>query len=84
MLTQNTPTCPCAAERKRRAREGDPSRIQASPVLPTPFGEDPSELLERTLAYERLVSGHESVLGDAPPAYDAGPTHAPRPAVISV
>jgi len=83
MLTQNTPTCPCAAERKRRAREGDPSRIVASPVLPTPFGEDPSELLERTLAYERLVSGHASVLGDAPPAYDAGPTHAPQPAVIS-
>lgn len=49
-----------------------------------PFGEEPNELLERTLAYERLVSGHESVLGDAPPAYDPGPLPPLHPAVISV
>ena len=81
------PSCPCAAERKRRARESDRSRVEASPVLPAPpFGIDPSELLERTLVYERLVSGHESVLGDAPPAYDAGPSHphAPPGSDISV
>jgi len=88
-LAPPVPSCPCAAERKRRAREGDRSRVEASPVLPAPpFGmDDPHELLERTLVYERLVSGHESVLGDAPPAYDAGPhphPHAPHPSVISV
>lgn len=89
-LAPPAPSCPCAAERKRRAREGDRSRVEASPVLPaSPFGmDDPHELLERTLVYERLVSGHESVLGDAPPAYDAGPphphAHAPHPSVISV
>jgi len=81
-LAPPAPSCPCAAERKRRAREGaDQSRVEASPVIPAPpFDVDPSELLERTLVYERLVSGHESVLGDAPPAYDAGP----HPSVISV
>jgi hypothetical protein len=79
VLTPPTPSCPCAAERKRR------SRVEASPVIATPFGEDPNELLERTLAYERLVSGHESVLGDAPPAYDARPAHhATHASVISV
>lgn len=79
MLTPPAFSCPCAAERKRRAR------LDASPALPAPFGgEDPNELLERTLVYERLVSGHESVLGDAPPAYDAEPVHppAPHPSVI--
>ena len=77
MLTRPAFSCPCAAERKRRGRERDRARLDASPVLPAPFGgEDPNELLERTLVYERLVSGHESVLGDAPPAYDA---HAPAP-----
>jgi arrestin-related trafficking adapter 3/6 len=88
VLTPRAPSCPCAAERKRRSRVGDRSRVEASPVMPTPFGEDPNELLERTLAYERLVSGHESVLGDAPPAYDAASAHqhhhAPHASVISV
>jgi len=41
-------------------------------MSPVQFGDVPNELLERTLAYERLVSGHESALGDAP-AYDPGP-----------
>ena len=45
-------------------------------MSPAQFGEVPNDVLERTLAYERLVSGHESVLGDAPPPYDAGPTRA--------
>ena len=48
---------------------------------PQQFGGVPSDVLERTLAYERLVSGHESVLGDAPPAYDPGPM---RAAVVAV
>ena len=63
VLKPTTPSCPCAEERKRR------SQIEVCPDIPAPFGEDPNELIERTLAYERLVSGHESVLGDAPPAY---------------
>ncbi len=78
MLTPPAFSCPCVAERKRRGR--DRARLDANPVLPAPFGgEDPNELLERTLVYERLVSGHESVLGDAPPAYDPEPVHAPAP-----
>ncbi|KAI0248701.1 hypothetical protein BJV78DRAFT_1233666 [Lactifluus subvellereus] len=76
-------TCPCAAERRRRARKTNKAQVGASPVTPTPLAEEPSALFERTLAYERLVSGHESVLGDAPPAYDAGPADAPRSAVLS-
>ncbi|KAI0306930.1 hypothetical protein B0F90DRAFT_1683622 [Multifurca ochricompacta] len=81
-LVQPTLTCPCAAERERREREGTRLGVESSPVLPTAFGGVPNELLERTLAYERLVSGNESVLGDAPPAYDAGPDHALRPAAV--
>ena len=50
-------------------------------MSPVQFGDVPNELLERTLAYERLVSGHESALGDAPPAYDPGPM---RTAVLAV
>jgi hypothetical protein len=85
MLAQNRPDCPCAAERQRREREvGDRSSVEASRVSPTPLEEEPSELLGRTLAYERLVSGRESALGDAPPAYEARPTNAPHPQVISV
>ena len=74
-------TCPCAAERARRAREGNTPRVDAHLMSPAQFGEVPNDLLERTLAYERLVSGHESVLGDAPPAYDPGPM---RTAAVSV
>ncbi|KAH9062207.1 hypothetical protein EDB87DRAFT_1559472 [Lactarius vividus] len=80
MQASATPACPCAAERKRRAREGNTPRID-SLMSPVEFGEVPSDVLERTLAYERLVSGHESVLGDAPPAYDPGPM---RAAVVAV
>jgi hypothetical protein len=61
-------TCPCAAERRRRALRTH--RSQASPVSPTRLAEAPNVLFERTLAYERLVSGHEGVMGDAPPAYE--------------
>ena len=75
-----TPECPCVAERERRAREGNTPRFP-NWLSPAVFGEVPNDLLERTLAYERLVSGHENVLGDAPPAYDAGPM---RAAVVSV
>ena len=81
MQAPRIPVCPCAAERKRRACEGNTPMIGASCMSPPQFGEVPRDLLERTLAYERLVSGHESVLGDAPPAYDAGPM---RAAVVSV
>ncbi|KAH8988637.1 hypothetical protein EDB92DRAFT_1800510 [Lactarius akahatsu] len=80
MHASQTPACPCAAERTRRAREGNTPRIDSS-MSPVEFGEVPSDVLERTLAYERLVSGHESVLGDAPPAYDPGPM---RAAVVAV
>jgi hypothetical protein len=80
MQASQTPECPCVAERARRAREGNTPRF-ANLISPALFGEVPNDLLERTLAYERLVSGHESVLGDAPPAYDAGPM---RAAVVSV
>jgi len=75
-----TPVCPCVAERERRAREGNTPRF-LNWISPAVFGEVPNDVLERTLAYERLVSGHESVRGDAPPAYDAGPV---RSAVVSV
>jgi len=81
MRAPQTPVCPCAAERKRRLREGNTPRIGANSMSPPQFGEVPRDVLERTLAYERLVSGHESVLGDAPPAYDAGPM---RAAVVTV
>lgn len=75
MQAAQAPACPCPAERTRRAREGNTPRVDANYLMsPAQFGEVPNDLLERTLAYERLVSGHESVLGDAPPAYDAGPT----------
>jgi len=99
MRAPQTPACPCAAERERRARKGGAHRprgytIEASPatVFPAPpFGELASDVLEGTLAYERLVSGHEGVLGDAPPAYNAEPVPAPptmhaalHPTVISV
>jgi hypothetical protein len=86
MLAQNTPDCPCAAERKRLEREGgDRSPVNASQLSPAPIEEEPNELsLDRTLAYERLVSGRESVLGDAPPAYEARPTYSPHPTIISV
>jgi len=76
MQAPQTPVCPCGAERERRAREGNTPRVDPRLMAPARFGEVPNDLLERTLAYERLVSGHESVLGDAPPAYDAGPMHA--------
>jgi hypothetical protein len=75
-------TCPCAAERRRRARKSNISQVEANPVDPTRLAEERSTLFERTLAYERLVSGLESVLGDAPPAYDAGTTHTPCSAVL--
>lgn len=81
MHAPQTPACPCGAERERRAREGNTPRVGANLMSPAQFGEVPNDVLERTLAYERLVSGHESVLGDAPPPYDAGPM---RPVVASV
>ncbi len=81
MRTPQTPACPCGAERDRRAREGNTPRVDANTMSPVQFGDVPNELLERTLAYERLVSGHESALGDAPPAYDPGPM---RTAVVAV
>lgn len=80
LQASQTPECPCVAERVRRAREGNTPRF-ANFMSPALFGEVPNDQLERTLAYERLVSGHENVLGDAPPAYDAGPM---RAAVVSV
>jgi len=92
MLAPQAPTCPCAAERERRARKGSGGHrarsftIEASPptVFPAPpFGEVPRDLLERTLAYERLVSGSEGVLGDAPPAYNAEPAPAMHAALHS-
>ena len=74
--------CPCVPERERRTREGNTPMVGPwSTSPPQQFGGVPSDVLERTLAYERLVSGHESVLGDAPPAYDPGPM---RAAVVAV
>jgi hypothetical protein len=88
MMTQHTPVCPCVEKRRRKREGGDRSPVDANRVSPLPLEEDPSELLHRTLAYERLVSGHENPLGDAPPAYQAGsgpgPIYAPHPTVISV
>lgn len=86
MMAQHMPVCPCVERRKRRECEGgDRSPVDANRVSPLPLDEDPNELLHRTLAYERLVSGHEGPLGDAPPAYDAGPEpmHASHPTIIS-
>jgi hypothetical protein len=71
-------------KRKRREREGgDRSPADANRVSPLPLEDDPNELLH---TYERLVSGHEGPLGDAPPAYEAGPEsmYALHPTVISV
>lgn len=74
MMTQHTPACPCVEKRQRREREGgDRSPVDAIRVSPLPLEEDPIDLLHRTLAYDRLVSGLEGPLGDAPPAYEAGP-----------
>lgn len=87
MMAQHTPMCPCVERRKRREREGgDRPPADANRVSPLPLEEDPNELLHRTLAYERLVSGHEGPLGEAPPAYEAGPQpmHELHPTVISV
>ena len=88
MMTQHTPVCPCAEKRKRRGRHegGDRSPVHVNRVSRLPLEEDPNELLHRTLAYDRLVSGHEGPLGDAPPAYDPGPgpMFASHPAVIYV
>jgi len=86
-MTQHMPACPCVGKRKRRGREGgDRSPVDVNRVSRLPLEEDPSELLHRTLAYDRLVSGHEGPLGDAPPAYEAGtgPMYASHPTVISV
>jgi len=84
MLARNTPVCSCAAERERREHQaGNWSQVEASRVSPTPLEEDLSELFDRTLAYERLVSGREGVLGDAPPAYEPRPP-SPHPTAISV
>ncbi|KAI9454606.1 hypothetical protein F5148DRAFT_423904 [Russula earlei] len=92
-VTPSTPDCPCEAERQRRARRrgtgGERTVVEASPMLPAaPFGATRDELLERTLEYERLVSGHEGALGDAPPAYEPGPgpgpAHSLHPTVIAV
>jgi len=86
-MAQHTPVCPCAESRKRRGREGgDRSPVNVNRVSPLPLEEDPNELLHRTLVYDRLVSGHEGPLGDAPPAYEAGPgsMYASHPAVITV
>ena len=74
-------------KRKRREHEGrDRSPVDAIRASPLPLEEDPNELLHRTLAYDRLVSGHEGPLGEAPPAYEAGPgpMYALHPTVISV
>jgi hypothetical protein len=84
MMAQRMPLCPCAEERKRHGREGrDRSPVEASRVSPIPL-EEMNELLDRTLAYDRLVSGREGALGDAPPAYEAGPTYVPHLTAISV
>lgn len=84
MLAKKTPLCPCAEERAQREREGpDQSPVEASGVSPIPL-EELNELLDRTLAYDRLVSGREGVLGDAPPAYEAGSTYALHPPAIAV
>lgn len=87
MMAQNTPICPCVERRKREREGGDRSPVDANRASPLSLEEDPNELLLRTLAYERLVSGEEGPLGDAPPAYEGGPglmhaSHPPR--VISV
>jgi hypothetical protein len=85
MLTRNAPVCPCGGERERREGEaGDWSQAEAHRVSPTLLEEDLSELFDRTLAYERLVSGREGVLGEVPPAYEARPPYAPPSTVISV
>jgi hypothetical protein len=85
MLKGNAPVCPCAGERDRREGEGgDWPHAEAHRVSPIPLEEDLSELFDRTLAYERLVSGREGVLGDSPPAYEARPPYAPHPTVITV
>jgi hypothetical protein len=84
MLAKKTPLCPCAEERTRREREGpDQSPVEASGASPMPL-EELNEVLDRTLAYERLVSGREGVLGEAPPAYEAGSTYASHPPAIAV
>ena len=84
-LAQNPPVCPCAAERNRREREGGHQLpVEASCVSPMPLEDEPHELLDRSLAYERLVSGRESVVGDVPPAYEARPAYTPHPMTISV
>jgi len=79
MMAHKTRLCPCAEEREG----GDRSPVEASSVSPIPL-EELNELLDRTLAYDRLVSGREGVLGDAPPAYEAGPTNVPHLTAISV
>lgn len=87
MMAQHTPVCPCVERRKRHEHErGDRSPVNGNRVSPLPLEEDPNELLHRTLAYERLVSGHEGPQGDAPPAYEAGPgqMYASHPTTISV
>lgn len=86
-MTQQAPACPCVEKRKRREREGrNRSPVDANRASPLPLEEDLNELLHRTLAYERLVSGHEGPLGDAPPAYEAGaePMYASHPTTIAV
>jgi hypothetical protein len=87
MMAQHTPVCPCVEKRKRRGHEGgDRPPADVNRVSALPLEEDPNELLHRTLTYDRLVSGHEGPLGDAPPAYEAGPgpMYASHPTVISV
>jgi len=66
MRTPQTPACPCAAERERRAHQSRSFTVEASPdtvFSAPPFGEVPSDVLE-------------AVLGDEPPAYNAEPAPA--------
>jgi hypothetical protein len=64
-------SCPCVRKRKALLG-GDPdfnSNRAADPGRPAPPRRD--SLLERNTQFERLISGQESELGEAPPSYDS-------------
>ncbi len=57
----------------RSSDDSSASTVEASPLDPTSMRSlrQAEEAMDESTLYERLVSGQQSIMGEAPPAYDS-------------